>query len=158
MHGANVTTDQAAVLNTAFNDYLARQHAEASAAETAALENNVIELQREFGADYDRNVELARRAARKYGDDTFVTFLESKTVDGAPLGDHPDFIRAFARIGRSAGEAAIDMGGPSGDSSTLEERIRGKRAEIQEALDRGDHKRAHQLDREERSLWKKLGG
>lgn len=38
----------------------------------------------------------------------------------------------------------------------LDERIRAKRAEIQQALDKGDHKRAHQLNREERALWERI--
>lgn len=39
---------------------------------------------------------------------------------------------------------------------TLDEQIRAKRKQIQEALDRGDIKTAHQLDREENALWARL--
>ncbi|NKB59001.1 MAG: hypothetical protein GKS00_21960 [Alphaproteobacteria bacterium] len=156
MHGVNVTGGQAKALGSAFNDYVARQQADTEAVSAAALEQSVAALKREFGADYDRNVEYARRAALDFGSESFVEFLETKIVDGAPLGDHPAFIKAFARIGRGAGEASIDVETPAGDSATLDERIRAKRTEIQQALDRGDHKRAHQLDREERALWSRV--
>lgn len=158
MHGAHVTADQAAALGATYNYFLERQRSEAAATETAALEANLAELQREYGTDYDRNVEFSRRAARMFGNEDFTDFLGTKKVDGVPLGDHPAFIRAFARIGRNASEPAIDAGSPLAERSTLEERIREKRTDIQEALDRGDHKRAHHLDREERALWKQIGG
>lgn len=158
MHGAHVTADQAAALGATYNEFLDRQRSEAAETETALLEANLVELQREYGIDYDRNVEFSRRAARMFGNDDFMEFLETRKVDGVPLGDHPAFIRAFAKIGRNASEPAIDTGSPLGERSTLEERIREKRTEIQDALDRGDHRRAHHLDREERALWKQIGG
>ncbi len=158
MHGANVTGGQAKALGAAFNDYVARQQADTDAVSAVAREQGVAVLKREFGGDYDRNIEYARRAALDFGSESFVEFLETKIVDGAPLGDHPAFIKAFARIGRGAGEAPIDIETPAGDSATLDERIRAKRGEIQQALDRGDHKRAHRLDREERALWGRVGG
>lgn len=156
MHGANVSAGQAAALNASLNTFLDRQRSEISRAEAAALEANVAALQQEFGADYDRNIEFARRAARSFGNDGFVEFLETNVVDGVPLGDHPEFIRAFARIGRENSEPAIDIGGISGDRGTLEDRIRHKRTEIQQALDRGDHKVARRLDQEERELWQQM--
>lgn len=158
MHGANVTDSQAKALSGAFNEFVARQQADTEATSVAAREQSVAALQKEFGADYDRNIEYARRAALDFGSADFVEFLETKIVDGTPLGDHPAFVKAFARIGRSAGEDPIDIETPSGGNATLDERIRTKRAEIQQALDRGDHKRAHQLDREERALWSRVGG
>lgn len=158
MHGAHVSALQAAALHDAFNAYVARQQAEAETAATEALERNVTALRQEFGADYDRNIEQARRAARAFGNAGFIDFLESRTVDGVPLGDHPEFVRAFARIGRGAEEAPIDADSGAADASTLDERIRDKRREIQDALDRGDHRRAHELDREERALWGRVGG
>ena len=157
MHGAHVTQAQADALNEAFNDYVARQQADAELASAAALEKSVVALKREFGADYDRNIELARRAAKEFGSDDFVDFLETKFVDGSPLGDHPAFVKAFARIGRNAGEAPIDIDMSTSGGATLDERIRSKRSEVQAALDRGDHKRAQELDREERALWSRVG-
>jgi hypothetical protein len=158
MHGVNVTADQATALGATYSDFLGRQRSDAAEIETAALEENLAELQREYGIDYDRNIEFSRRAARMFGNDDFSDFLETKKVDGVPLGDHPAFIRAFARIGRNASEPAIDTASPLGERSTMEERIREKRTDIQDALDRGDHRRAHHLDREERALWDQIGG
>lgn len=158
MHGANVTGAQAKALSAAFNDYVARQQADSEAAAVAARDQSIAALKREFGADYDRNIEYARRAALDFGNESFVEFLETKSVDGVPLGDHPAFVKAFARIGRGAGEAPLDIETPAGESATLDERIRAKREEIQQALDRGDHKRAQQLDREERALWSRASG
>lgn len=158
MHSAHVTGAQASALNDAFNTFVAQQQAEAETGASESLEHNIAALRQEFGAEYDRNVEQARRAAREFGSAGFIDFLETRTVDGVPLGDHPEFVRAFARIGNGVGEAPIDAEGGASDVSTLDERIRDKRREIQDALDRGDHKRAHELDREERALWGRAGG
>lgn len=56
-------------------------------------------LQKEFGDDYGKNVELARRAFLQYGDAETVKFL-----DESGLGNHPGLIKTFSRIGKSLSE------------------------------------------------------
>mgnify|MGYP001166429529 CR=1 FL=1 len=56
-------------------------------------------LQKEFGDDYNKNVELARRAFLQYGDAETVKFLEE-----SGLGNHPGLIKTFSRIGQSLSE------------------------------------------------------
>lgn len=153
MHEVHITQSQATALNEALNGFTkeiedARERRLAEEAEKA-----IDGLKKEMGTDFDRNTEYARRAAKEFGDDAFIKWLDDSTVDGMTLNVHPMFVKAFAQIGRRSGEAGIDIGLSEADRATLDERITEKRREVQEALDRGDHKLAESLDKEERELW-----
>lgn len=63
------------------------------------LENATLTLKEEFGRDFDLNIELARGAVRKFGDDNLISFLEE-----SGLGNEPSLIKAFANIGRAVSE------------------------------------------------------
>lgn len=65
-------------------------------------------LRREWGADFARNLELARRAAAAVADDGLIAALEE-----AGLGDDPRIVRAAAAIGRLLERA--DHGGDAPD-------------------------------------------
>jgi len=82
-------------------------------------------LQQDFGTDYDKNVELARRAFLRYGDSETVEFLEQ-----SGLGNHPGLIKTFSKIGQSLSEdgsivlgAGEQLGGmtPATASSSIED-------------------------------------
>ena len=158
MHGVHISAAQAAALNEALNAYTTDMAAAQEKALAEASDKAVETLKKDWGADYERNTEYARRAAKQFGDDGFKQWIETKTVDGTPLGDHPAFLKAFAQIGRRAGEEGIDIGVSDADRATIEDRITALRKEIQEALDRGDHARASELDKQERALHAKTGG
>lgn len=64
-------------------------------------------LRKEWGADYEANKELAARAARELGGETFLQFVSSTIVNGHKLGDHPEFVRAFGTAGRRMGEGTF---------------------------------------------------
>jgi len=52
------------------------------------------ELKKEYGGAYDERVGLARRALRSFGSDEL-----SNLMNTSGLGNHPEMIRAFSRIG-----------------------------------------------------------
>ena len=58
-------------------------------------------LQREWGAAYNSKLTSAMDAAREYLDTDFAHLTLS---DGTKVGDHPAFIRAFAKIASDVGE------------------------------------------------------
>ena len=98
---------------------LARQEA-AQAERRAEAEAG---LRREWGADHDRNLAFAQRAAETFGDDGFKEFLENQEAEGVKLGDHPAFLRAFAAIGRAMGEDVPLTGAGEGSGTAVQARI-----------------------------------
>lgn len=59
-----------------------------------------VEKDKELGGDaYSKNVELAKRVVTKYGSEDFL-----KTLNDTGLGNHPELVRVFFRIGRAMGE------------------------------------------------------
>lgn len=115
MHEVGIPVAQARALAERWNAYQASQ---AQAMETARQqqgEADVQALKKEWGGQYDANVELAKRAVRTFGADEQT--LEK--ISGA-LGDG-ETLRFFHRIGAHLGEGTLVPGGgdrgaaPSGD-------------------------------------------
>lgn len=73
-------------------------------------ERSVSELKKEWGSAFDAKKALAQRAVKRFGDKSFVGFL-----DKTGLGNNPFFIRVFSRIGENIREDSA----PSGDGSTF---------------------------------------
>ncbi len=67
---------------------------------------SVQELQRDWGAAFDRHLDLANRAVRQFGGPDLV-----RALSAAGLGHHPAVVRAFARMGATLAE---DSGLPAG--------------------------------------------
>lgn len=108
-HEAGLTPQQAQALATAF----AKRTAEQVAARTDPVALD-MELAREWGAQKDRNIELAKRAARQLAHDMpeVLDALERK-VGGANL------VKLFYRIATSGGieETVVGMGRDGGKMS-----------------------------------------
>lgn len=68
-------------------------------------ENAHAGLMKEWGGDMNGNINAAKRAATEFGGDEFAEFVENTEVDGRKLGDHPGFLKAFAKIGRRMSES-----------------------------------------------------
>ena len=68
------------------------------------------EMQKEFGDNYIKNVELARRAFLQFGDNDTLKFLEQTGV-----GNHPGVVKAFAKIGTALSEDGTLMPGSSSE-------------------------------------------
>jgi hypothetical protein len=63
--------------------------------------NSEQSLKKEWGAAYDNKLQQAGAVANKYLDNEFTNLTLS---DGTKLGDHPEFIKAFANIAGELGE------------------------------------------------------
>lgn len=58
---------------------------------------------KEFGGEaFAKNVELAKRVAVKFGSEDFL-----KTLNETGLGNHPELIRVFFRVGKAMGEDTL---------------------------------------------------
>ena len=67
----------------------------------------------EFGGDkFEANVKLAQQAVRNFGSESLVKYLEE-----TGLGDNPEIVKMFARMGKLTGEDRSGEGVPKGASS-----------------------------------------
>lgn len=99
-HKAGLPAKAAAALHDAFVGRAMDGARHASIAREQATQDIETELQGEWGGSYERKLELARRAARAYGDERTLSALEEK-IGGAEM------IRMFARIGENAAEDTL---------------------------------------------------
>lgn len=122
-----------------------------------AREDSERALRREWGREYERNLNLSRRALRDFGGDGLVEFLTRARVDGAQLANHPEIVRWAAGVGRALGEASLHLGGGAGGQSPEERRAALTHA-IHDARAAGDSARARELDSERRALTGRIYG
>jgi hypothetical protein len=104
MHGAGATPEVVQQALDWYHGNLAESLAQQEKAAGESRAEAEAALRREWGGDHERNLAFAQRAARSFGDEAFVDFLERHEAEGVKLGDHPTFLRAFAAIGRAMAE------------------------------------------------------
>jgi hypothetical protein len=80
-------------------------------------------LRMEWGADYDANVNLANRAIRAFGGQELVDFMSSLGPEGRAIGDTPEVVKAFGKIGRSMGEGSFIGAVGSDEVKSLDQQI-----------------------------------
>jgi hypothetical protein len=80
-------------------------------------------LRMEWGADYDANVNLANRAIRAFGGQELVDFMSSLGPEGRAIGDTPEVVKAFGKIGRSMGEGQFIGAVGSDEVKSLDQQI-----------------------------------
>jgi len=156
--GASPAVVQEAV---AFELEAAARMEEARTAEMAQATQAQLEaLKKEWrGADFDRNVEMAKRATKAF-DSTgeFSKFLDTAEVDGVKAGDHPQFLKMFATIARRMSEDTVHIAPTGDEAQSIHEQANDLRAQRNEAMRKGDKQTAARLDAAERDLLSKLSG
>jgi hypothetical protein len=109
--------------------YFERQEADLEAnhqSYVADRQKKLEGLQGEWGDEFDSKKELARRAVQDLGGEELQGIMEAKAADGTMLGDSPEFIRLFAKIGEITAEhrSPDTGGGGSGmDKNTAETKL-----------------------------------
>jgi hypothetical protein len=122
-----------------------------------AREESERSLRREWGRDYDRNLNLSRRALREFGGEGLGDFLARARVDGAQLANHPEIVKWAASAGRALSEGMLQLGGEGGGQSSEDRRAELTHA-IHDARASGDSARAKELDVERRALTGRIYG
>jgi len=114
-----------------------------------AMEKAKTELKKEWGPDYDANMDFANRGLQTFfGKDARNITL----ADGTAIGSYPVFARGLAEIGRLAGEARLLTGEADDESrQTLEERLKELQA-------RGDYWTDPKIQTEVRAINDQLYG
>jgi len=92
-------------------------------------------LKKEWGTSYDVNTQRAQIAAKHFGGDALVQFLNA-----SGLGNAPELIRAFAKVGSQMTEDQLKVGQSSGFGLTPEQAQReAKKLMASEAYQKRDH-------------------
>ena len=104
-HQNNLTQDQADNLLGLFSEL----EEEEAKNEEQAMEDLKVEttigLQRDWGKNYDGNLDYARRAYAQFG-----TPELTEIMDNTGFGNHPEVIKAFSKVGQLLGEEALAVG------------------------------------------------
>ena len=93
-HAANLPVSIAQRLHDGWVQKATETQADHELQQERQREDWNAELKKEYGTAYDDRVGLARRAVRSFGSDELIKVLEQ-----TGLGDHPELIKAFSRIG-----------------------------------------------------------
>jgi hypothetical protein len=109
-HKAGLSQTQAQAAIDWYYGEAASLHGEHARVQTESVGESDAALRREWGRDYDRNLEYGKRAMAQFGDTDAVDQMETA------LGTAP-VLRMMARIGRALGEAST-MTAPLGEART----------------------------------------
>lgn len=107
----------------------AQGYAEQQKEEQKVLDDAVNTLKNEWkGDDYKKNINLAFRAYKEFGDDSTKKFIEETKIGGIALGNHPVILRLFASIAKSvmddtASGEGMGSGGELSDEIKAEKRF-----------------------------------
>ena len=110
-HQLGLTQDQAQNMLDLYASVQEEQNQANDQATADFAVNSQIELKREWGADYDGRLDQAQRAFGQFATPAF-----SELMDSTGLGNHPEVVKAFAKIGAMLGEDKLIVGTGLGQS------------------------------------------
>ena len=102
--------------------------------------NGQIELQKEWGKNFDGKMDMASRAFAE-----FSTPELQKMMDETGLGNHPEMLRIFAKVGERLGEDSLIVGAGLGANQMSPEQ---SRTEIQNRYSDKEFSKAYRDNRE----------
>lgn len=94
-HKLRLTPDQANGVLEYYRSTVENNMTEINAVNEKALEDAASTLQSEWGVEYDAKMQSAQKAVDQF---EAGNIMEMQLSDGTKLGNHPDVIRAFAKI------------------------------------------------------------
>jgi len=86
-------------------------------------EEQTAALKKEWGKDYDSNINLAKRFAQTYADGSFQDILNVEMKDGGVLGDHPVMQKFLANLGRRTSEGEVLIGNTKEERQTAKQEL-----------------------------------
>jgi hypothetical protein len=122
-HEAGVTADQARALSAWWDAYAADARLRSQRDADGAKAKAEADLRRDWGRDFEVNMELAARAARAFGEEGLTALLDERLADGTRVGDRPALLKAFAAAGRHLLEDEFQAGAAGTPPKTARERI-----------------------------------
>lgn len=158
MYEAGVSADGASILIGQYNEFAQKQQEMLVQQDNAYAKETDLALRKEWGKDYDRNLELAKRASRELLGKDFEEAKELTDKNNRYILDNPLMVKLFARIGGEMDEGAVGPRLDTGERNSLEERIDELGNLKMEALASGNNSKAQRLDEEQHALIEKLYG
>ncbi|NUU41382.1 hypothetical protein HP556_09675 [Tardiphaga robiniae] len=123
-HAAKVPAFQAEALFNAMHEMERKQHKDAATRGAAAKRDLDNKLRQDWGADYNTNIELAKRAFASFGGEDF------KPEEVAAAIGSPRTAKLFANIGKLIGEDKLPGAGGGGGGGFQTETVAGLSAEL----------------------------
>jgi hypothetical protein len=111
---------QAKTIYDKYNERMIGSYTAGKKAENDAISKAEEAMRGEWKGDYDKNIELARRALKTFGGDDLVKILETVEIYGIKLGNHPAINKTFREIGMKIGEDNLVKGEPTSRQSGTE--------------------------------------
>ncbi len=105
----NLTKAQAQGLYSDYMNFYIEGSKSLRAAQDKAKNDALESLKKEWGAEWQSNLTLMNRALEAYGSPEF-----KKHLDETGLGNHPEMIKIFVKIGKAMAEDKFSGGGTGG--------------------------------------------
>jgi len=119
-HNLRLTPDQANGVLEYYRAMVQESGSMSEAAESQQRNNTEMALRKEWGDEFDARIEDAGKIAKQFGSSDL---LEMRLTDGTKVGNHPDFIKAFANMAEfRSSVTSEDTVADSTISSTLSRR------------------------------------
>jgi len=161
MHEAGATPAVAqAAIDYFYGTYLPEGQKVLAEQEAAAGKKATEALEKEWPTEeeFNENVVYAQRAASHFGGPGFTKFLNESKVAGLPMAKHPDFLRAFAKIGRRISEKGIQIGMTDEETKDSEGKVDELGEQAYAARQKGNIKESDRLYAERDALSRKIWG
>ena len=108
-HQIGLTQDQAASMLKLYAAVEQEGQKASTKANADFAVDSQINLKREWGTNYDSKIDYAQRAFAQFSSKEF-----SQLMDETGLGNHPELLKAFSKIGEMMGEDQLVVGSGSG--------------------------------------------
>lgn len=107
LHEAGLTQRQLEAIVPAWNEIVGELNGAPAKAAEAAQAQAIEALKKDFGAAFEEKIDLANQALQHFGGDELVKELNVMGADGKRLGDMPQLVRTFAKLGELLKEDGV---------------------------------------------------
>ena len=110
-HDTGLTQDQADNILKLYGDIQEEQEESQQNSLDELRTNTTMELQKEWGKNFDGKMDYAKRAFAQFASPEL-----SQLMDESGMGNHPEMLRVFAKVGELMGEDSLVVGTGLGSS------------------------------------------
>tara|TARA_R100000306_G_scaffold17408_1_gene21432 strand:+ start:168 stop:1004 length:837 start_codon:yes stop_codon:yes gene_type:complete len=110
-HNTGLTQEQANSILNLYGEIQEEQETDATNQLEELRTNTTMELQKEWGKNYDGKLDYAKRAFAQFATPELI-----QVMDDSGLGNHPEMLRAFSKVGEIMGEDSLVVGTGLGTS------------------------------------------
>ena len=118
-HQTGLSQNQAENVLTLFSDIQEEEENQQVKSKEDLKLNTKIDLQKEWGKNYDGKVDMATRAFAQFSSPEL-----RSVINQSGLGNHPEMIRAFSKIGEQLGEDSLVVGSGLGSTQLSPQQAR----------------------------------